>query len=182
MLNFLDSSFIALLDPGGLTGALVYALVFFVLALLGARFVRIFAGRNAKYFPDQTGIHFISQLLQVAVFLVAIILYAQFVPGLRAFGTALLAGVSIVSVIVGLAAQSTLGNVIAGLALLLFRPFEAGDEVQLDTPKGLQTATIKSVSLGYTLLKGADSQEIVVPNSVMASAVIIKSGSKEVQA
>jgi small-conductance mechanosensitive channel len=179
MLNSLDSSLLALLDPGTLTGALIYALVFLVLALLGARVVRIFARRNAKYFPDQTGIHFISQLLQVAVFLVAIILYAQLVPGLRSFGTALLAGVSIASIIVGLAAQSTLGNAIAGLSLLLYRPFEAGDRVQLNTPKGLQTGTIGSVTLGYTILTSDNDEQIVVPNSVMASAIIIKLSSKQ---
>ena len=87
---------------------------------------------------------------------------------------------SIASVIVGLAAQSTLGNMIAGLALLLYRPFEAGDQVQLNTPKGLQTGTIKSVTLGYTILRSGEDEEIVVPNSVMASAVIIKIGRKEV--
>jgi small-conductance mechanosensitive channel len=175
-----DSSILAFLDPGTLSGALIYALIFFAAGLLGARFVHIFARRNAKYFPDQTGINFISQLLQVAVFLVAIILYAQLVPGLRSFGTALLTGVSIASVIVGLAAQSTLGNVIAGLSLLLYRPFEAGDQIQLNTPKGLETGTIESVTLGYTIIRSMDNQEIVVPNSVMASAVIIKLGSKGV--
>ena len=180
MLNSLDSSFLLFLNPESLSGALIYAFIFFVLALVGARFVRIFARRNAKYFPDQTGIHFISQLLQVAVFLVAIILYAQLVPGLRSFGTALLTGVSIASVIVGLAAQSTLGNVIAGLSLLLYRPFEAGDQIQLDTPKGLQTGTIESLTLGYTILRSVDDEKIVVPNSVMASAVIIKIASKGV--
>lgn len=179
MLDSLDSSLLMVLDPGRLTGAIVYAFIFLVLALLSARFVRIFASRNARYFPDQTGIHFISQLLQVAVFLVAIILYAQLVPGLRSFGTALLTGVSIASVILGLAAQSTLGNAIAGLSLLLYRPFEAGDQVQLNTPKGLQTGTIESITLGYTVLRSGDNERILVPNSVMASAVIIKLGPKE---
>ncbi len=178
MLNFLDSSLLALLGPDTLSGALIYGLIFFLLGLVAARIVRVVTARNAKYFPERTGFNFISQLLQVTVFLIAVILYAQIVPGLRAFGTALLAGVSIVSVIVGLAAQSTLGNIIAGLSLLLFRPFEAGDQVQLNTPKGLQTATIKSVTLGYTILKSEDNEEIVVPNSVMASAVIIKMGRK----
>jgi moderate conductance mechanosensitive channel len=176
MLNSLDSSLLTVLDPSHLTGALIYAFIFLVLALLGMALVRIFSRRSAKYFSDQTGIHFVSQLLQVVVFLVAIILYAQLVPGLRSFGTALLTGVSIVSVIIGLAAQSTLGNLVAGLSLLLYRPFEAGDQVQLNTPKGMQTGTIESVTLGYTILRSGEDEQIVVPNSVMASAVIIKIG------
>jgi small-conductance mechanosensitive channel len=176
MPNSLDASILGFLDPARLSGAAIYALLFLLLALLGARFVRVVAARNAKYFPDRTGYNFISQLLQVVVFLVAIILYAQLVPGLRSFGTALLTGVSIASVIVGLAAQSTLGNMIAGLSLLLYRPFEAGDQVQLNTPKGMQTGTIESVTLGYTILRSGEDEQIVVPNSVMASAVIIKIG------
>jgi small-conductance mechanosensitive channel len=174
MIEFLNSSVLGFLNPDTLSGALIYALLFFSLALLGMRFVRLFVRRNARYFPDPTAINFISQLLQVGVFLVAIILYAQLVPALRSFGTALLTGVSIASVIIGLAAQSTLGNVIAGIALLLYRPFQVGDQVQLNTPKGLETGTIESLTLGYTILHSLDNQEIVVPNSVMASAVIIK--------
>jgi small-conductance mechanosensitive channel len=174
MINFLDSSLAVFLDPSTLPGAMVYALVFLVLALIAARFVRLFAMRYAKYFPDLTALHFIAQLLQVGVFLAAIILYAQLVPVLRSLGTALLAGVSIVSIIIGLASQSTLGNLIAGIALLLYRPFQAGEQVQLTTPKGLETGTIESLSLGYTIIRSSEGQEIIVPNSVMASAVIIK--------
>ncbi len=171
----LVSSYLAFFfNPGTLPGAVLYALLFLVLALLGTRLVRSLAARNAKYFPDRTVINFIAQLLQVVVFLLAIILYAQLVPALRAFGTALLAGVSIISIVVGLAAQSTLGNFISGLSLLIYRPFEVGDLVQLSTPQGVQTATVQSLTLGYTSLRTQDDQELIVPNSVMANTVLIK--------
>jgi small-conductance mechanosensitive channel len=174
----LDSlaSVLPFLNPATFVGALLYALIFLLLALIGARLVQSFARRHARRFPDPTAINFISQLMQVGIFLAALILYAQLVPVLRAFGTAILAGASIVSVIIGLAAQSTLGNLIAGFALLIYRPFQVGDQVQLNTPKGLQTGTIQALTLGYTRLQSLDADEIIVPNSVMASAVIIKLG------
>ena len=53
------------------------------------------------------------------MYLCALVLWAHLVPLLRHLSTALLAGVSIASVVIGLAAQSTLGNVISGFALLL---------------------------------------------------------------
>jgi moderate conductance mechanosensitive channel len=175
MADFLNSSLLlALLNPDTLPGALLYALLFFALALLGARFVRVLTKRTAKRFPDPTAINFVSQLLQLGIFLAGLILYAQLVTALRAFGTALLTGVGIASVIFGLAAQSTLGNLIAGFALLLYRPFQVGDEVQLDTPKGLETGIIESLTLGYTLLRNSEGGEIIVPNNLMASAIIIK--------
>ena len=81
---------------------------------------------------------------------------------------------SVASVLVGLAAQSTLGNMIAGLSLLMYRPFQIGDSVQLTVPVGVQTGTIEDLTLGYTVIKTQANQEIVVPNSVMASQAIIK--------
>ena len=73
------------------------------------------------------------------------------------------------------AAQSTLGNMIAGLlSLLMYRPFQIGDSVQLTVPVGVQTGTIEDLTLGYTVIKTQANQEIVVPNSVMASQAIIK--------
>ena len=169
MLDFLVNVF----NPATLLGGLVYALLFLALALVGIRLVRAFARRGARHFHDATALNFVAQLAQVGVFLAALILYAQLVPALRAVGTALLAGVSVASILVGLAAQSTLSNLIAGLALLLYHPFQAGDRVQLATPKGVETGTIVALTLGYTLLRNAADQEIVVPNSVMISQVII---------
>jgi len=162
------------LNPGTVAGGFVYALLFLTLALVGSRLIRLFARQSAAHFPDVTALYFIAQLLQVGVFLVALILYAQLVPPLRALGTALLTGVSITSILIGLAAQNTLANLIAGLALVLYRPFQVGDQVQLMTPKGLETGTLVSLTLGYTRLRNTANEQIIVPNSVMASVVIIQ--------
>jgi len=59
----------------------------------------------------------------LCVRLMAAILCAHLVPVLRALGTAMLAGASVASIVLGLAAQNTLGNLIAGVALLLYDPF-----------------------------------------------------------
>jgi small-conductance mechanosensitive channel len=104
-----------------------------------------------------------------------VILFAHLIPELRSLGTALLTGASVASILVGLAAQSTLGNLIAGLALLLYRPFQIGDTVQLTVPAGVQTGKIEDITLGYIVIKTPENHEIVVPNSVMASQAIIKS-------
>jgi small-conductance mechanosensitive channel len=57
---------------------------------------------------------------------------------------------------------------------VLYRPFRVGDNVQLNSPKGLVTATVEVVSLGYKVLRDAEEHEVIVPNSVMASSVVIR--------
>ena len=81
--------------------------------------------------------------------------------------------VSVLSVIVGFAAQNTLGNVIAGIALLIYRPFKLGDRLQVIAPTGLETGVVENLTLGYTLLKTDDNRHVVVPNSLMASQTAI---------
>jgi len=175
--RFLDHTLADFFDARTLPGALVYAALFVLVAGLISRLVSTLAdravARGRNRLENVTAVKFVSQLAQVFIFLIAGILYAHLVPALQSLGTALLAGVSVVSVIVGLAAQSTLGNLISGIALLLYHPFRLGDEIQLTTPKGLETARIESLTLGYTVLRAGDQRLIIVPNSVIANAVII---------
>jgi len=173
MPNFIFSV-IDFINPATLPGAIVYAVVFLVLAFLAGRLVHILVKRSMKRASDPTGFSFVDQLLQVIIFIVVMILYAQLVPPLRALGTALLASVSIASIVIGIAAQSTLSNLIAGFALLLYRPFRVGDRVQLMTPRGITSARIETLMLGYTFLRDDEDNQIIVPNSMMANVVIIR--------
>jgi small-conductance mechanosensitive channel len=72
-----------------------------------------------------------------------------------------------------MAAQNTLGNLIAGISLLLYRPFNVGDRLQVTAPTGLETGQIESLSLGYTIIKTDDNRRVVVPNSLMASQTTV---------
>lgn len=161
-------------DPSTLFGVIFYALVFLTLAWVGLRSLRIALAQLDGTLLDRTTVSFLRRMGGAFIWVLAIILYANVIPELRSLGTALLAGVSVASVLVGLAAQNTLGNMIAGLSLLLYRPFQIGDSVQLTVPAGVQTGKIEDLTLGYTVIKTQEDREIVVPNSVMASQAIIK--------
>jgi small-conductance mechanosensitive channel len=84
-----------------------------------------------------------------------------------------LAGASVASVVIGLAAQSTLGNLVAGIAITIYRPFRLGDVLQVAAPSGPDVGTVELISLGYTTLRSADGHMIVVPNAVAASSVTV---------
>jgi small-conductance mechanosensitive channel len=79
----------------------------------------------------------------------------------------------VITVIVGLAAQNTLGNLVAGLSLLLYRPFRLGDRLQVMAPTGMETGVVEGLTLGYTLLRTDDNRRVVVPNSVMGSQTMV---------
>jgi small-conductance mechanosensitive channel len=167
------------LVPTTVIGAVFYGVVCLCGAVAAARMIRVVATRSERHLTDVTALRFVVQLLQVCAFVVAFILYTHLIPPLQAFATALLAGVSVVSIVFGLAAQNTLGNLIAGFSLVLYHPFEVGDVVQLTTPKGLTTGTVEALALGYTRLRDAEGAAIIVPNNVMVSSVLVLVERKE---
>jgi small-conductance mechanosensitive channel len=83
-------------------------------------------------------------------------------------------GGAFTAVIFGLAAQQTLGNVIAGTVLLSARPFRVGDRVRMQAGAvgGQVEGVVSSLGLLYTtLVHGEDA--ILVPNSVVLNAAVI---------
>jgi small conductance mechanosensitive channel len=83
-------------------------------------------------------------------------------------------GGAITAVVVGLAAQQTLGNLIAGLVLISARPFRVGDRVRLQAGglAGQLEGNVASLGLLYTTFsQGQDS--IMVPNNVVLSAAVV---------
>ena len=100
-----------------------------------------------------------------------------FVIAMRVVGLdprTLAVGGAFTAVIFGLAAQQTLGNLIAGTVLLSARPFKVGDRVRLQGGQvgGQIEGVVSSLGLLYTTYaSGEDS--IMVPNSVVLSVAVI---------
>jgi len=174
LVQFLEQQ---LFEPSAFCGAIFYAVVFgsaaWGLGWLLKSIVCQAMERDHRGLVDRTAAPFIVQLLRAVIYVIAVLLYAHLIPELRGIGNALLAGASIASIVLGLAAQNTLGNLIAGMTLLLYRPFQVGDRVQVSAPTGLETGLVEVITLGYTILRTGDNRRIVVPNSLMANQVTV---------
>jgi small conductance mechanosensitive channel len=110
-------------------------------------------------------------LIRLATVLLAIVVALQ-VAGIEAKTLAL--GGAFTAVIFGLAAQQTLGNLIAGTVLLSARPFRVGERVRLQGGglAGQVEGIVSSLGLLYTTLAtGEDS--VLVPNSVVLNVAIM---------
>lgn len=165
-----------LFDPTTWLGAVVIAVFYLGLALFGMRLIRAWKKRIIDHSlrVDKTTANFVSQLAQLLCFLIVLILYAHTIPALDKFGTALLTSAGVLSIVLGIAAQNTLGNLIAGIALLFYRPFGIGDVLVLFLPTGKESGTVKEFGLGYTKLITEEGRWIIAPNIFIISSVLIK--------
>ena len=83
---------------------------------------------------------------------------------------ALVATSAALSIVAGLALQETLANLFAGLALMLERPFEPGDWIQM----GSLIGRVQEVSWRAVRLKLIGQEDfLIVPNSVVAKSEIV---------
>jgi small conductance mechanosensitive channel len=80
----------------------------------------------------------------------------------------MLAGLGVAGFIVGFALQDTLGNFAAGTMILIYRPFDVDDFVEVTGASGL----VKKMNLVSTTITTFDNQTLVVPNSKIWGDVI----------
>jgi small-conductance mechanosensitive channel len=82
-------------------------------------------------------------------------------------------GASFSAVVFGLAAQQTLGNLIAGLVLLSARPFRVGDRVRLQGGglAGRIEGVVSALGLLYTTINAGDDP-VLVPNSLVLAVSV----------
>ena len=87
---------------------------------------------------------------------------------------ALVAGSAFTAVVLGLAAQQTLGNLIAGMVLLSARPFRVGERIRLQAGAvgGSVEGIVSSLGLLYTTLARGEDR-IMVPNNVVLGAAVV---------
>jgi small-conductance mechanosensitive channel len=83
-------------------------------------------------------------------------------------------GGAVTAVVIALAAQQTLGNLIAGTVLLSARPFRVGDRVRLQGGglAGSVEGVVRSLGLLYTTLAQGEDL-IMVPNSVVLGVAVV---------
>ena len=80
----------------------------------------------------------------------------------------LLAGLGVIGFIVGFALQETLGNFASGMMILMYRPFDEGDVVEVSGVLG----QVHKMSLVSTVILTPDNQELVIPNNRIWGNVI----------
>ena len=111
----------------------------------------------------QKGIVF--RVLQVTV------LAAAIVGGLTVWGInlgGLLVGAGFLGIVVGTAARTTIGSLIAGFVLMFSRPFELGDWVEIDGEEGI----VADITVINTRIRTAGGEVVVIPNERVANATV----------
>lgn len=113
---------------------------------------------------------FAKSLLDLIFLVNGILLIGIFFGIGRSIGRVLLGSTGLVVAIIGFAAQSALGDVIAGVMIGISRPFRLGDRIELQSSS--ISGTIRDMTIRHTVIHRFDGLYVIVPNSVLNKEII----------
>ena len=116
----------------------------------------------------ETQMTVVRRLLIAGIYFFAFVLMLLQFDAARSIGAGLLASAGLAGIIIGMAAQSTFSNVVAGVVIAFSQPVRLNDAVIFEGDFGW----IEEISLMHTIIRTWDNRRIVVPNGVLANKVI----------
>src|SRR3989440_10698610 len=145
----------------------VVAILILVAFYLLARFVRMLAGKELKRVNADPQV---ALLVNRIVFLTALVI-GVIAAFSELFGSPALVfgGFGFLALAFSLAFQDILKNFIAGLCMLLERPFRLGDEITVDNHTGI----VENIEMRATTLRTSAGEQVITPNSLVYTGTII---------
>ncbi|NHC03800.1 mechanosensitive ion channel family protein [Acinetobacter sp. 187] len=142
--------------------AAIVSLLFYIIWTLFTKLTMRFLDR---FYIDDS----LKQLLRNIISVLLVILGVAAIMAQFGFNIiSIMAGLGIVGIAVSFAAQSTLSNFIAGITILIERPFQIGDWVRINKFEG----QITQILLRTTQIRNRDNLLIIIPNSTVANAEV----------
>jgi len=148
-------------------------LIAFIISFILRKLITAFNNRYSKKLNvDTTNLSFIKNSISFILYTAAAIYVFYNIPSLKSLGTALFAGAGIAAVVIGFAAQKAFSNIIAGIFILIFKPFSVGDTIKVgDRLAG----TVEEITLRHIIIKDYENRRIVIPNTIISDETIINS-------
>jgi small-conductance mechanosensitive channel len=142
------------------TAWLAILLVQIASKFLSRRF-RIDVADNLQARRIQTQFQMLRRIVIILVVVVAVAIMLMTFPAIRQIGMSILASAGLASLVVGLAMQSTLSNLIAGVQIAFAQPFRLDDAVVVEGEWGW----IEEIGTMYVVVRIWDLRRLVLPLS-----------------
>ncbi|MGC5345971.1 mechanosensitive ion channel [Streptomyces sp. AM 4-1-1] len=146
-----------------LIGATAWLVVRIASAIVESTYSRYAAGSRdrARVRRVRTQVTLIQRVVIALVTIIAIAAMLRTFPEMRTFGTSMLASAGLIGIVAGVAAQSTLGNLFAGLQIAFGDMVRIGDTVVVNGEWG----TIEEITLTFLTVRTWDERRITMPVS-----------------
>ncbi len=133
-----------------------------------AKVVDVRMGRRELDPGVATRYRVLRRTISTVIVFVGILSALLTIPAVQAVAGGVLASTAVLGLVIGLAAQRTLSNFVAGILIAVSQPLRLGDRVTLEGGSG----QVEEIGLTYTFIRLDDGARLVIPNDKLASDTI----------
>lgn len=144
-------------------------LTIFILVVVGLVIIYAFAFLIKKILPANWSKQRKMIINRVIIYTGIIVLFFIIISELKIDLTAVFGAAGVIGIVVGIASQTSIGNIVSGFFLVSEKSFEIGDLVRLDD----KTGTVYSIDLLSIKIKTFDNLLIRVPNQTVISSELV---------
>lgn len=127
---------------------------------------------SGKLFQKANTLHikFCGSLVKLLIVILGATLILRNFPSYQKFYKTILTSSSLLVVVLGFAFQTSLSDIIAGLFISVFKPFEVNDRVTLKTQN--ITGIVESITLRHIVVRTFTNSRLVIPNHIANEEII----------
>lgn len=119
---------------------------------------------------DTTALKFLRYIAVFGVYTVGSMFILLAFPYFKGIAQTALGGAGVLALIIGVASQEALANLIGGMFIISFKPFKIGDIIKLSDD---MVGTVADITLRHTVLRNFENKMIVIPNAIMNKEKLI---------
>ncbi|GGG99172.1 mechanosensitive ion channel protein MscS [Polaribacter pacificus] len=169
-MNYLDD----ILKLDNFWSILLYMFFVFFVTWILSRIIRFFLVKYIKHKKQErfggTSVFFLKNSIKFFLGICAFAYIMANVPWLRSKATLIFSGAGILAAIIGFAAQAALSNLIAGVFIVVFKPFRVGDYIKLDEER---IGIVQDITLRHTVINNFENKRLIIPNSIISTESVL---------
>ncbi len=138
-----------------------YILMYKILSMIVHRLFKTLRNKRG----NKIHIEFLERITNFGITVVVIVSFL----GWENLGKSLLGSAAVLTGVIGFAAQDVIKDVLSGLLISIYKPFDLGDRIELDDGT---VGVVESITMRHVVIVGIDTIRMVIPNSKINTASI----------
>lgn len=149
----------------GLIDTIISMLIFLSIAYVLKRLFRRYVEAHVK-----VNAQFINRIIKITLYTIAVYACLSLLTPFDSVLSKVWGSAGIIAVVIGFAAQESMGNFVNGILITTFKPFKIGDLVKVNN--GEYEGYVVDISLRDTVIRTYENTKVIIPNSTMNKAVL----------
>jgi small-conductance mechanosensitive channel len=152
----------------------MYILVILLISWMFSRLLRFVIVRYLKKSKSEkykkTSLQFLKNSIKFFIVVIALLYIIMTVPAFKSKAAFIFSGAGILAAIIGFAAQAAISNLIAGVFIVVFKPFRVGDYIKLDESR---IGIVEDITLRHTVINNFENIRLIIPNSIISTESVL---------